>query len=175
MKRMKKFLSLTLVLLLALGLLAGCGSGSSATAPEGDLSTMIDNLYAKKDSGLAVQTIPIDLADAGLAKSFTGLDDVSKVKEAAASEAMIGAQAYSLVMVRLNDAADAESIATSMKSGIDPRKWICVEADDLRVAACGNLVMLVMVSSELAESVTAEQMVDAFKDLCGGTLTVDLK
>ena len=60
-----------------------------------------------------------------------------------------------------------------MKAGINPRKWVCVEADDLQVVASEDVVLLLMVSSQLSDSVTSQQIVDAFREVCGGTLTVE--
>ena len=54
-----------------------------------------------------------------------------------------------------------------MKNGINPRKWICVEADDIASAYAGNVVMLFMVSSDFADTVTSAQMVDAFNAVAG--------
>lgn len=191
---MKKLISILLAATMLIGLLAACGSqsntqtsgsGSNGTdisgsanevkGPEGDLSSIIDNIYKEKAPGLAVGTVSVDVADAEKLKYYTGLDSADKIKEASVSEAMIGSQAYSLVLVRVNKSEDAEDVAKTMKEGIDQRKWICVEADDLRAVACGDVVMLMMVSSTFADTVTAEHMVDAFKTVCGGTLTVDLK
>jgi len=81
---------------------------------------------------------------------------------------MMGAQAYSLVVVKVKDAADAETVAKEMMNGIDQRKWICVEADDLRVAAAGDTAVLMMVSSEHADVVTAADITDAFGAVAGG-------
>lgn len=191
---MKKLIAMLLAAAMLIGLLAACGSQSdtripgadsnetsisSSTnevkGPEGDLSSIIDNIYKEKDTGLGVGTASVDIANAENLKYFTGLDSADKIKEASVSESMIGSQAYSLVLVRVNKSEDAEDVAKAMKEGIDRRKWICVEANDLRVVACGDVVMLIMVSSELAETVTSEQMMDAFKTVCGGTLTVNLK
>lgn len=188
---MKKILSLTIVAALIMSLLVGCSNNKpgkdedkpSTTKPsstqgaslQGDLSKIIDEIYKKKSPDLSLQTLPVDLSDKDAVKAFTGLTDVSKVKEASASEAMIGSQAYSLVLVRVKDSKDAEAVANDMKKGIDQRKWICVEADDLRVVAYQDVVMLMMVSTDLADTVTADQIVDAFKSVCGGSLTVDLK
>ena len=119
--------------------------------------------------------IPVDLADPDAVLYYTGLESAEKIKEVSVFEAMMGSQAFSVVVARLNDAADAEEIANAMKNGIDQRKWICVEADDLRVVAAGDLVMLVMISSEYAADVTAADYVDAFTNYVGGTLDIDLK
>lgn len=164
----------------------GCGAanGGGSTAatgdpagqvegPEGALSDIVDQIYAIKDPTIGVGTIPIELSDADAVKMFTGLDSADGIKEAVASEAMISAQAYSLVLVRLESADDAATVAADMEAGIDPRKWVCVEADDLQVVACGDVVMLIMVSSELSDSVTSQEIVDAFREVCGGTLSVE--
>ena len=60
---------------------------------------------------------------------------------------------------------DVKAIAEGMKNGIDPRKWICVEADDLKVAGFGDVVMLIMVNSD--SGMTAQSFVDAFAKVAG--------
>ena len=97
------------------------------------------------------------------------------IDEALASESMMGSQAYSLVLARVKDASKMNEVANAMKDGIDQRKWICVEADNLRVVGAGDVVMLIMVSTELSDTITIDQIVDSFTTLCGGSLSVDLK
>lgn len=171
---MKKVISMLLAAALCIGCLAACG-GKTVQGPEGALSEIIDKIYAEKDPGLAVGTMEVDLADPDMVKMMTGLDDASKVSEAAVSEAMISAQAYSMVLVRVKDAGDTEAVAKAMHEGINTSKWICVTADDMQVAACGDVILLVMVASNLSESVTAQEIVDAFAAVCGGELTLNLK
>lgn len=140
-----------------------------------ELSGVINAIYEIKDSGLKVGDVPVDLNNMDSVKYYTGLTDISKVKDVAVSEAMIGSQTYSLVLVQLNKAEDAETVANEMLNGIDPRKWICVEADDLQVVTQGDLVMLIMVSSEHKDTVTSGEIVDAFKEVRGGELDFELK
>ena len=89
------------------------------------------------------------------------------IKEAYFSESMIGAQAYSLVVARVSDTDKIEEIKKAMFEGIDTRKWICVEADQLRVVSCKDVIMLVMASSQLAEGL-ADGMVNAFAEAISG-------
>ena len=117
-------------------------------------------------------TTPVDINDTDALTAFTGLTDASKIKEVVASEPMMGSQAYSLVLVRVNDSADAEAVADAMKAGINPSKWVCVTADNVKVAAYGDVVMLAMTSSSL-DVPTAEELVNAFQTVCGGTLDVN--
>ena len=150
-------------------------NGNTQDTADHGLSSMIKEIYKVKNPGLMVADIPVDLSNSDSVKYYTGLSDASKIKEAVASEAMIGSQAYSLVLVQLNDEKDAETVADEMLKGIDTRKWICVEADDLRVVGHDDVIMLFMVSSALKENVTSKQMVDAFKEVCDGELDIELK
>ena len=115
------------------------------------------------------------LPDADTLKYNTGLSDASLVKEAAVSEALISSQAYSLALVRVKDSKDAKTVAQEMLDGINQSKWICVSADDLKVAGCGDVVLLVMVASSMSDTVTAEQIVDAFKTVGAGKLDFTLE
>lgn len=191
---MKKILTMFMTVIILTGVLTACqgqqnGKGNdqkndatptpsaegNAKHLEGDLSSIIDKIYENKPVDIAVETTAVDLTNADFLKYNTGLDSADKIKEVSVSEAMMTSTAYSLVLIRVNDSTDAEEVAKAVKEGIDPRKWICVEADDLSVVAYGDVVMLVMVDSSLADSVTSRQIVDAFKTVCGGDLTVDLQ
>lgn len=135
------------------------------------LEGIINAIYEIQPVEFMTGNHAIDLTDTseeGLwtLKSFTGLENADLINEAVASESMIGSIAYSLVLVRVNDAADAQTVAENMSSGIDQRKWVCVEADDLMVAGSGDVVMLVMIKSENG---TAQSYVDAFSTVMGGT------
>jgi len=150
-------------------------NGNAQDTTESELVSIIKKIYEIKDPELAVADNLVDLSDSDSVKYYTGLSDSSKLKEAVASETMIGSQAYSLALVRLNDAKDAESVAKEMLNGIDTSKWICVSADDLQVVSHDDVVMLIMVSSSFKDSVTSQQIVDAFKEVSGGKLDVELK
>ena len=148
---------------------------SKPSAPSGSPSKIIDKIYAKKSVELPLETTELDLSDGDMFTAVTGLADSDKVKEAAYSESMMGSQAYSLVVVRVKKSKYAADVADEMLNGINPAKWICVEADDVRVAAYDDLVMLIMVSSQFEDTVTGKEMVSAFKKVCGGSLDVSKK
>jgi len=175
---MRKFVSILLTLALSLSLLAGCGSKTPATettqtpavSVEGTMEELLNNIIAENPVEFFGGVIPIDLTDTsedGLwaVKSFTGLDDASSITEAAAFEPMMGSMAFSLVAVRVAPEADAKAVAEAMKAGIDTRKWICVEANDLLVAGYGDVVMLIMLNTE--GGMTAQSFVDAFQTVVG--------
>jgi len=144
-------------------------SGSGAASVAGTPAEIIEKIYGVFPvADLPLGTIEIDLADPDALMMFTGLSSADKIAAAAASESMMGAQAYSLVVVKVKDAKDAEAVATEMMNGIDQRKWICVEADDLRVAAAGDTVVLMMIGSAHADVATAKDIIDAFGSVAGG-------
>ena len=148
---------------------ADTAKGYSGTLPE-----LIQAIYKKQPVDLTLDTpTAVDLTDSYSAQYFLGLSDASKVKEAYCSEPMIGSIAYSLVVVRTKDAADAPDVAKSMFNGINQHKWICVTADTLAVGSCGDTIVLAMVDSEFGTSL-ATDLRSAFAAACGGTLDVSL-
>ena len=130
---------------------------------------IIEQIYGKFPvTDLPLGTMEVDLADPDALKMFTGLSSADKIQSAAVSESMMGAQAYSLIVVKVKDAADASAVMNEMVGGIDPRKWICVEADDLSAAVSGDVVCLMMVGSAHADLVTSADIIDAFSAVRGG-------
>lgn len=131
-----------------------------------ELSELLDKMYAIKGPDFDVETDTVDFDDEYAVSSYTGLtmDDVKKLDAAIVSEPMMGSQAYSLVLVRLKDKADAADIAQKMADGIDPRKWVCVEADELTVVSKDNIIMLFMADHELY---SMDDAVAAFTEVCG--------
>ena len=133
---------------------------------------MIEDIYEIQPTGFMVITEELSLDDPEMLKMQTGISDGSKVDRIYMSEGM-RATAYSLIMVRVKDEADAEDIANEMLDGVDPNKWICVGADDIRVGVSGDIVMLVMAKSSY--DVTADDILDAFRTVCGGKLDLELE
>ena len=123
-------------------------------------------MYAIYGPQFMHMAMPIDPADIDTLTWLTGISDPALVKEAVVSESMMGSQAYSLVLVRVNDAAKAEEVANMMLQNINPRKWICVEANDIAAAIKGDLVMFIMLDTQL--QMTAGEMVNAFSQVAGG-------
>ena len=171
---MKKFVAVVLALAMVLSM-AACGKKTEETeAPalkvEGTMEELLNKTIEQRPVEFMGGVIPVDLTDTSedglwVLKNYTGLDSAESITEAAAFEPMMGSLAFSMVMVRLAEGADAKTVAESMKSGIDTRKWICVEADDLKVAGFGDVVMLIMVNSD--SGMTAQSFVDAFAKVAG--------
>jgi len=183
---MKKMISMLLALILVLGLTACGGNNTPATeapteAPteavvkvEGTMEELLNKIVEKQPVEFMGGTMPIDLTDTSedglwMIKNYTGLDNADSICEAAFFEPMMGSIPYSMVMVRVNEGDDVKAVAEGMKTGIDQRKWICVEADDLQVVSYGDVVMLIMVGSDTG--MTSQSFVDAFAQVCGGNVT----
>ncbi len=172
---MKKIVSVVLALSLVLSLAACGGKKAEETeAPalrvEGTMEELLNKTIEERPVEFMGGVIPVDLTDSSedgmwVLKNYTGLDSAEKITEAAAFEPMMGSLAFSMVLVRVAEDADSKNVAESMKSGIDTRKWICVEADDLKVAGFGDVVMLIMVNSD--SGMTAQSFVDAFAKVAG--------
>lgn len=168
---------------MTLSLFAGCGRGSvdgtseatqsAVTAPEGTTEELLNKLYENVTVELSLVTMPVDIADADALTYMTGLTDASVITEASVSEPMMGSQAYSVVMVRVTDEAEAETVAQTMFDNINTRKWICVEATTKQAAVCGDLVLFVMLNPEYG--VSCDQIVEGFTTLCGGTVESVIK
>ncbi len=166
---MKKWISLFLVLVMCISL-AACGRKKAEPLP-GTMAENVDKLMTANPVEFMGGQMPLVLEDnseEGLwtLKSFTGLSSAEKLSDIAVYEPLTGSQAFSLVLVRVKNAADAKPVAQQMKDNIDPRKWICAGADQVMAAGYEDVVLFVMVDSALGK--TAQSYVDAFAQLCGG-------
>lgn len=133
------------------------------------LEEIVEAIYGANPVEFGYMTISVDLADTsedGLAQLnyFTGLEDPEMISEAVVSEAAIGSIPFSLVLVRVRDGAPVEDVAKAMSEGINQRKWVCVEADDMMVVSHGDVVMLIMIGSEMGN---ARSFVAAFSTVVG--------
>ena len=138
--------------------------------PEADaeLSEMFDKLYAEVAVELPVMTMPVDLADEYNRTTYLGGAAAEGIDAAAFSESMMGAQGYSISLVRTENEETAKAVAQTMFDNNDTRKRICVEASDKQAASYGNYAVFIMVDPELG--VTAEQLMTGFATVFGGEI-----
>ena len=120
-----------------------------------DMQNLINSVYEGQVDNLppTLNTQIVDINNADVLKSFTGLTSNENIDAVVVSEPLVGSQAYSFVLVKVKDGADADSIAKQMSENIDTRKWICVEAEKLYATSVDNLAVLVMSSDEWATPV----------------------
>lgn len=134
-----------------------------------DLTALVDAMYAACPVELMMmETHAIELSNAdGMAAYNTGLDEdtLALLDAAVINQSMTGSQAYSLVLARVKDAAEAEAMAAAMLEKAPADKWICVMPNAIRVARYGDVVCCVMTDTALADP---DALIDAFETAAGG-------
>lgn len=147
---MKKILGLLTALVLTLTL-TGCGEKNV----EGSLEEIMNKVYAS----IPEEERPMMLMNTEVTKEnvemYLGTADI-EFEEALASESATGSIAHSVVLVRVKDNANVEAIKEKIENSINPRKWICVEAEEVEVESKGNLIILIMASEMNAEKIEIE-------------------
>ena len=130
------------------------GGVSSVTTTE-EAALFIDvNVYSQCMEVLPMSTMsmPLAMEDIDSITYHTGLTDLTGINEIIISESMIGSFAYSLVMVR-TDGTNTDEIQTALGEQINPRKWLCVGADQIRTVRLDNDIILVMSDNGRTEPV----------------------
>lgn len=128
-----------------------------------DLTALVEQIYSGVSLEMPMlQTTQVETDNADIVKSFTGLDNIDKFEYIVASEPMMSSQAYSLVLAKVKNGVDANSIAKAMNENIDARKWVCVSAEKVCSVASGDIICLVMSTEELSTAVF-----DSFKKIAG--------
>ena len=131
---------------------------------------LLNKIYENVTVELPLMTMPIDLADEFAVTAYTGAASAEGMIEGAFNESMIGAQAYSLSLVKCESADKAAELAQTMFDNIDTRKWVCVEATEKAAVVCGDLAFFVMLNPEYG--VTSDAIVEAFTAVAGGEATI---
>lgn len=145
---MLKKIILGCVICVALFSLTGC----KEKQVEGTLEEIMTKVYAD----IPEDERPMMLTNTELTKdnieNYLGTKDI-EYKEALASESAVGSIAHSVVLVRMKDGADIESAKKKIKESVNPRKWVCVEAEKVVVKNKGNLIILIMSSSDYTKKI----------------------
>lgn len=148
MKKKLGILALCFVIILTI---TGCGKKMAHI--EGKLEDLMTKVY----DGISEENLPMMLQNTELTEEtieyYIGTKDI-KWKEAIASESPIGSVAHSVVLIRMKEDAtskDIEDAKVKIKEKADPRKWICVEAENVFVESKGDLIILIM-SDDKAET-----------------------
>ena len=137
-----------------------------------ELEKFVESIYANHAAiDLPLMTMAQDLTNLDGLKYNTGLESAEMIGELVVSEPMMG-QAYSLVVAKVAEGADAAALAQQIFDSVDQRKWICVEADTKTAAYTEDTVMFFMIDSSFADVATTDSMVEAFKAAAGTDVTV---
>lgn len=151
---MKKILLLIIVSICCIAL-SGCGNKNI----EGPLEDIMTKVYASvKEEEKPMMLTNIEVTKEN-AEMYLGTSDI-EFEEALASESATGSIAHSVVLIRVKDNANVELIEEKIEDSLNPRKWICVEAEEVEVESRGNIILIVM-----SNEITADKIVDEFNKL----------
>ena len=128
--------------------LTGCGEKQV----EGTLEEIMTKVYADvPEDERPMMLTNIEVTEENI-ENYLGTKDF-EYEEALASESAVGSIAHSVVLVRMKDGANIEDAKKKIEENVNPRKWICVEAEDVVVKNKGNLIILIMSSSNYIEKI----------------------
>jgi len=108
------------------------------------LEDIIKNIHEVMDPDITGRMVMQEITVEN-ANYFLGTEEVEFV-EALASEPMIGVMPHSIVVLRVAEGTDVESVVELIKANADGRKWICVGVDDedVLVNSVGHTIALIM-------------------------------
>lgn len=176
MKYLKK-ISLFVMLFAVMFLLTGCGKEEDKKEKENEEEFVIEqeetnnekvdgkleDLMTKIYEDIPEDERPMMLMNVEVTAEnveyYLGTADI-EYEEALASESGVGSIAHSVVLVRVKEDADIDKIKKNIKDNVNPRKWVCVEAEEVIVDSRGDLVILIM-----STSTNAKKLQDGFKSL----------
>lgn len=178
---MKKiFKILTIVTIISITLVA-CGSKNPTEGnSEGEESLnitalqLLEEIQDQLKPELMLENTEMDLSDKDLIKIHLGLDSADDIQEAAMSNAMINTQAYFIAAIKVKEGVKSQELAKEIVKNVDPVKWICVSADDIQAAVSGDMILLVMINSELEAGSSADYF-EQFETIVGKELDVIYK
>jgi hypothetical protein len=131
---------------------------------DGDLSDIMAQIYDNLGEDVQrpfVEDIPLyeNMDRNGGIQYFLGTTGIP-FAEAIASEAMIGAIAHSLILLRMQPNTNINAVMDQLRDSINPWKWVCVGTDGFEVVNIGNLIFV-------AVSDYSDQYREAFLQLAG--------
>lgn len=153
---MKKILCLLLASFWAAAL-AACGSGtkdgSSAAADhvEGSVSELLSQVSNGAVNSEISLTTP-EVTDENFSWYFF-IDPIDGA-QAAVSEPIIGSIPHFVGLLRVPEGTDPQHVQSDIEEKLDPRKWVCVEAEKTAVLRRDDLILLVMSDTSAVEKVT---------------------
>lgn len=130
------------------------GEATDAPTTDVDLEALANTLYngIPEDEMPMIAGMPIEDAESFQYYAFIPYIEGAELY---VSEPMMGSIAHSVVLLKLPEGADVETVKADIEANADPRKWVCVEAEKVTVTSHENVVMLVMSTAAMTASVVA--------------------
>lgn len=146
-----------LVLLAALLLLACAACGQPAGSDgeqniEGSLSELLSQV-TKDATDPELSLLETEVTE----ETFPGFLFIEPIEgaEAIVSEPAIGSIPHCVALLRVPDSVDAEEVRGEIEKNLDPRKWVCVEAEKTAVLRRGNLILMAMSDTDTVNKVVS--------------------
>ena len=140
---------------------AACGkttASEEAEALSGSCIDILNKVYetADLDASMrdAMQDYEMTTIDADMEEYVLGTDEITYT-DSAYSAPMMTSVAYQCVVLRVPDGTDVPKAKQTLLDNANPAKWICVEAEKVIVKTKGNLVLLVMSTTDIADAIAA--------------------
>ncbi len=118
----------------------------------------LQEIMAKVYEGINESELPMMMRNTELTKEnieyFIGTSDID-FKEALASESAVTTIAHSVILIRLNDAKQAEEVIAKIKENVDSKNLSYAEISNVVVKSKGDLVILIMSNEELTPRLEA--------------------
>ena len=147
MKSLKNILLVFVMGILVISL-TGCGEKNV----KGTLEEIMDKVYSSvPEDERPMMLMNVEVTEENV-EMYLGTSDI-EFEEALASESATGSIAHSVVLVRVKNGANVELIKEKIENSVNPRKWICVEAEEVEVESKGNLIILIMSSEATTEKI----------------------
>ena len=129
-------------------------NGNIAENDMASLQAILDGMILENPESFVIENVATD--DAEMFAYMTGLPTADGVATAVKFASQIMTSAYSVVIVTLEDGANAETVAKSFEDNIDWLKWVCVQPDSAAIATKDNQVLCLLGSAEIfTQTVTA--------------------
>lgn len=131
--------------ILAAVLLLCCTACSAAPSGEDRVEGDVKDLLAKVTDGATDPELSLVTADV-TEENFQWYFFVEPIDgaEGVVSEPMIGSIPHCIALLRVPAGSDAEAVRSEIEENLDPRKWVCVEAEKTAVLRRGDLILLAM-------------------------------
>ena len=148
---MKKAVSILLAVVMLLSFSA-CSNNNNDNNnnEEKDLLTLMETVLGDADdnySSISTEEVPAENF-----KSLLYFDYIEGAK-AVVSAPMMSSVAHMVALIELPEGTDVQKVADEIEENMDPRKWVCVEAEKTAVVSSGNYILMVMSAEDVTDAV----------------------
>lgn len=146
---------MTVLFLLAMVIsFTSCGGNPGASNVEYKSDELLTKMMEGLDLGYRFGPLEMIQVSGEEGEYLTGIkDSASLVEEQAAFITPLMGQAFQVVVVKVKDLKDVETVKQEMKEGNNLNRWICRTAEKLIVTSNGRHIVCVMGSGEETEKV----------------------